>query len=81
MTRDELFLVTLNKLSEKSGDLFSQIDRYVVGQTIGQNDRSVDNIVRMLAQANFIKKGNQNSIYLTQQGVDLARNLLIESNL
>ncbi|MBM3199232.1 MAG: hypothetical protein FJZ58_08305 [Chlamydiae bacterium] len=77
LTKDELFLVKLFERSKESLDLFHAWDRYLIGQAIKQNDRSVDNIVRMLAQANFIKKGEGNAIYLTEQGIALAKSLLI----
>ena len=76
LTKDEMYLVRLKEMAESSGDLFQEIDRYKVGQAIGQNNRSVDNIVRMLAQANFIKKGEGESIYLTPNGIALVASLL-----
>lgn len=76
LTRDESFLIKLAELAGALGDKFQEIDRYVVGQGIGQNNRSVDNIVRMLAQANFIKKGEDNNIYLTKNGENLISDLL-----
>lgn len=76
LTRDELFLVKLAEETRKKGDPFLEMDRYYIGQLIAQNDRSVDNIVRMLAQANFIEKMDGNSIQITQNGRDLAEDLL-----
>ena len=75
LTRDEAFLVKLRELAEVKGDKFQEIGRYVVGQAIGQNNRSVDNIVRMLAQTNFIKKGEGDTIYLTNNGCFLISSL------
>ncbi len=71
LTRDEVFLLKLAELATAKGGIFLQIDAYVVGQAIGQNNRSVDNIVRMLAQTNFLKKGAGNLIYLTKHGESL----------
>lgn len=71
-----MYLIKLKQMAESSGDLFQEIDRYEVGQAIGQNNRSVDNIVRMLAQANFIKKGEKEAIYITKNGLSLVANLL-----
>ena len=75
MTKDELFLVKLFELSQVTGDTFQEIDRYEVGKATGLNDKSVDNIVRMLAQTNFVKKGDGNAIFLTQNGDNLVSNL------
>ncbi len=68
MTKDERYLVKLFELALKRGDLFEEINMYEVGRAMGQNDRSVENIVRMLAQSNFLKKGQGNNVYLTKQG-------------
>lgn len=76
LTRDETYLIKLAKMAEAAGNKFKEFDRYVIGQAIGQNNRSVDNIVRMLAQTNFIKKGEDNNIYLTKNGEDLVADLL-----
>ena len=72
LTRDEVYLM---KLAELMKDSFEEIDAYVVGRAIGQNSRSVDNMIRMLAQTNFLRKGEGNMIYLTQHGLDLVESL------
>ena len=71
ITKDELFLIKLYELSKEE-----EVDRYEVGRKMGQNDRSVDNIVKLLAQTNFIKKGDGDSIYLTDLGRQLVEDLL-----
>lgn len=75
LTRDERFLIKLCEMGESLGDPFQPFSQYKVGQAIGQNDRSVDNIVRMLCQTNFIKKGDGDSIYLTKHGKALIESL------
>lgn len=75
LTRDEVYLCQLAKIAETSGDLFHEVAIYEVGQSMGQNNRSVDNIVRMLAQANFVKKGEEGKIYLTPHGLSLVEEL------
>ncbi len=76
ITKDELYLVKLSQLAQTLGDPYAEVDRYAVGQAMGQNNKSVDNIVRMLAQTNFIKKGEGNAIYLTPQGEGYVDTLL-----
>ena len=76
ITKDELYLIKLWELAQKQEDPYIEIDRYVVGKAMGQNDKSVDNIVRMLAQTNFIKKGDENCIYLTPHGIRFVETLL-----
>ena len=65
--------------AQKLGDPFQEMDCYQIGQLIGQNDRSVDNIVRMLAQTNFLKKGSGNFVYATLNGEALINDLLNEN--
>jgi Mn-dependent DtxR family transcriptional regulator len=79
LTKDELFLIFLYRIVKKKGDLFASIDRYVMGRAIGQNDRGVDNIVRHLAQANFIQKEEGSAVRLTAHGLQLAERLSAEA--
>ncbi len=78
-TKDELFLVKLYELASSQGDTQGEIDRYVVGRAIGQNDRGTYTITRDLAAANFIKKGDGDAVYLTEHGLKLVRVLLMNS--
>lgn len=77
-TKDELFLVKLYQMASKQGDPHEEVDRYAVGRAIGQNDKGIDTISRMLAQANFIKKGEGTAVYLTPHGLNLVHRLLEE---
>lgn len=77
-TKDELFLLKLHEFALNSGSFEEEVDRYSIGRAIGQNDHGVDTIVRHLAQANFIKKGEEDAVYLTQNGLNLIE-LLKES--
>lgn len=75
MTKDETFLLKLYELAVEQGGAEEAIDRYVIGQAIGQNDKGIDTIIRHLAQANFIKKSGGNHIYLTPHGLKLVESL------
>jgi hypothetical protein len=75
-TKDELFLLKLHELASKLGDSQEGIDRFAIGRAIGQNDRGADVIARDLAQANFIKKAEGSSVYLTSHGLRLVQFLL-----
>lgn len=78
MTKDERFLIKLYEMATSQGDVEGQIDRYLIGKAIGQNDKGIDTIVRTLAQTNFIKKGEGNAVYLTSNGLALLRILIKE---
>jgi hypothetical protein len=75
-TKDELFLLKLYELACKRGDEQTAIDRYEIGRAIGQNDRGANVIARDLAQANFVKKGQGDAVYLTDHGLRLVHSLL-----
>ena len=77
-TKDELFLIKLYQMAGQAGDPHHEIDRYQIGSAIGQNDRGIDTIARCLAQANFVKKGDGTSVYLTPHGLNLVQALLPE---
>lgn len=75
-TKDELFLLKLYELAVALGDPFHEVDRYFVGRAVGQNDKGIEPIVRLLAQANFIKNGEvENGVYLTPHGLRLVMEL------
>jgi len=74
-TKDELFLLKLHQLALEQGDPHTEIDRFVIGRAIGQNDKGSYVIARDLAQANFVKKGEGDSVYLTPHGLRLIETL------
>ncbi len=77
-TKDELFLLKLYELAQKQGDPFAEIPKLSVGRAIGQNDKGTGVITNTLAQTNFIKKVDENNIYLTEHGLWLVKRLLEE---
>ena len=74
-TKDELFLLKLYEMASALGSPEEEIDRYAIGRAIGQNDKGIDTIVKHLAQANFIKKGDANGLYLTPHGLRLVEHI------
>lgn len=75
VTKDEMFLLKLYEMGKLAGDLSLAVDRFVIGRAIGQNDKGAYVISRDLAQANFVKKGEGDSVYLTAQGLALVERL------
>ncbi len=76
MTKDESYLLKLHQMAQAKGGPEEEVDRYKVGRAIGLNDRGIDTIVRTLCQTNFVKKGEDTAIYLTQNGLVLVHQLL-----
>lgn len=75
-TKDELFLLKLHEVALQSGDAQTEFDRFEIGRLIGQNDKGANVIARDLAQANFVKKGEGQAVYLTDHGLRLVESLL-----
>lgn len=69
-TPDERFLIMLFKLANEKGDPFSMISIAKVSKGISQKETAVKNIIKLLAQANFIKKMGDATVVLTKQGYD-----------
>ena len=77
-TKDEHLIIRLYELGNASGDVNQPFDRYEVGQSIGLSARTVDTICALLFRTNFIRKGDDHDIYLTDNGEKLALRLLDE---
>lgn len=69
-TPDEKFLIELYKVAHANGDPYMAIDYRGVASTVGLKERGVKNILKLLAQANFIKKIDDTMILLTERGSD-----------
>ena len=73
ITKDESFLLKLYELASEQGDPTLAMDRFAIGRAIGQNSRGANVIARDLAQANFVKKGEGDAVYLTPHGLRLVK--------
>jgi hypothetical protein len=77
-TKDELFLLKLYEMAISLGSPEEEVDLFAIGRAIGQNDKGAAVIVRHLAQANFVKKGEGDSVYLTPHGLQLVMQIAKE---
>ncbi len=75
VTKDERFLLKLYEMAQESGTATKEIDRYEVGDKMGQRQRGVDSIVRILAKSNFVRLGSGSKIYLSDGGLQLISRL------
>lgn len=75
-TKDEKYLVALYEIALATGDPYNECDIYLVGNTLSLHERAVNNIVKLLAQTNFVKKQGGNLISLTPHGHALVKELL-----
>lgn len=67
-TPDERFLSKLYELAKSKGDLHSEVKIADVARATGLKETATKNIVKDLAQANFLKKGENETVYLTERG-------------
>lgn len=74
-TKDESFMLRLYEEASKQSEIDAPLDRYAIGVLVGLQQKAVDTICNLLAQANFIKKQSKTEISITPHGVKLVQNL------
>jgi len=77
-SKEELFILHLYEKALATGDPENEVDRYVVGNLVGEHTKGADNTVQWLTKNNFIKRGERSKIYLTSLGISLAKELQSE---
>ena len=77
-TKDENYIMSLYEEAEKLGDLEGVVDRHLAGLAAGISPKGADTICKLLIQANFIKKADENGVYLTPNGIRLVEKLRLE---
>jgi hypothetical protein len=73
-TPDERFLIKLYEMAMSSGDPHALVDYRGIAKAIGQKETAIKNIIKHLAQANFLKKADESMVYLTERGCDFVLN-------
>ena len=69
-TPDERFLIKLYETAMSGGDPHAMIDYRGIAKALGQKETAIKNIIKHLAQANFLKKADETTVYLTERGCD-----------
>jgi hypothetical protein len=77
-TPDERLMLRLYKIAMENGDPFYHIDLRGVSHSLGQKEIAIKNIVKLLAQANFINKVDESTVHLTQRGCDFVVDLIAD---
>lgn len=77
-TKDEKFLVALYEAAMRTQNIDTPFDKYEIGQKVGLQPKGTNTICVLLLQANFIKKSDGDSVYITPNGEKLVLNLLEE---
>lgn len=73
-TPDERFLIQLHNIAKAKGNPFVPVSIRRVAEAIHQKETAVKNIIKLLAQANFIQKMGDSAVRLTQQGLAFINN-------
>jgi Mn-dependent DtxR family transcriptional regulator len=69
-TPDERFLIQLYETASAAGNPFAEIDPLGIARAVGLKETALKNIVKHLAQANFVKKTDERTLCLTERGRD-----------
>jgi Mn-dependent DtxR family transcriptional regulator len=77
-TPDERLMVKLYEKAMENGDPFTEVDVRGVAKAIGQKETATKNIVKHLAQANFLSKADESNVFLTRRGCDFVLEILEE---
>jgi Mn-dependent DtxR family transcriptional regulator len=77
-TPDERFLIKVYQTAMEGGDPHALLDYRGIAKSLGQKETAIKNIIKHLAQANFLKKTDDTTIYLTERGCDFVLDALQE---
>jgi hypothetical protein len=69
-TPDERFLIKLYETALAKGDPCQPIDFRPIAKAVGIKETATKNIIKHLAQANFLKKIDDTTLCLTKRGCD-----------
>jgi Mn-dependent DtxR family transcriptional regulator len=67
-TPDEKFLIRVYETASRSGDPRVPVDFQHVARSLGQRETAIKNIIKHLAQANFVEKTSDRTLALTELG-------------
>ncbi len=67
-TPDERFLIKLYETAMSYGDPHAIIDYRDIAKKLGQKETAMKNIIKHLAQANFLTKEGETKVALTERG-------------
>ena len=75
-TKDEKYMLKVYNYLEEKEDFDLVLNRFEIGESIGFSKKTVNTIVTLLMQANFLKKQGKEEFNLTDQGIRLVKSLL-----
>lgn len=76
-SKEEQFLLRLYEFASKKGGPQTEVDRYEVGEIIGQRTKQADHTVQVLTKNGLIEKTDEKLICLTDFGLKFVKNYLL----
>jgi Mn-dependent DtxR family transcriptional regulator len=77
-TVEEKFIMRLYELVSGQEEPDYRVSRYDVGRSIGFSPKLVDTITKEMVRMNFVRTDGSELIYITDNGIRLAKQLLEE---
>ena len=72
-TDDERLLLKIYELALAKGNPYAEVNLLKAARLSGQKEKAAHTIAKHLAQANFLKKVDDERVHLTEKGCELAR--------
>jgi Mn-dependent DtxR family transcriptional regulator len=67
-TPDEKLMLQFYQMAEQKGDLLCVLSVKLAAEKVGLKETATKNIIKLLAQANFVIKIDETRIHLTEHG-------------
>lgn len=75
-TKEERYILAVYHALKREGDMDASLDPLSVGRSIGLQDKGIQTIIKVLFQANFLKKNKDGTVRLARGGLELCNRLL-----
>ncbi len=74
-TKEERYLIKHYQMAIEKGDEFAEIDSMEVAKQVNERERTVNNLLKHLQQANFIRRSYDTFFVLTSNGLNLIKKI------
>lgn len=75
ITFEEKFLLHIYEEAKAQGDLDESVNAGEMGRSLGYKERAIKKSIHLLTQGNFLKKIDDETVQLTENGKSLAKSL------
>jgi Mn-dependent DtxR family transcriptional regulator len=78
-SKEEHYLLKLHEMASAKGGPKNEVDRYKVGEAIGESPKGVDHTVQILTKNGMTKKTDERHVQLTDFGLKVIKQYLYPS--